>query len=262
MKKISVCGKGGSGKSAITTLLANAIRERGYKVLVIDSDESNPGLYRMLGFDRPPIPLIELLGGKMRVEEKLAAAVRAGKSELEAALMPEEPISIIEIPAQYLLESDGLRLAMVGKIHSSREGCACPMGAVTREFLRKLRLQDNEVAIVDMEAGVEHFGRGVGMGLDSVLVVVDPSFESLIIAERVKKLSAEMEIGDVWAILNKVTSEKLRSKLTKELEKRDIAVIGTVHYDPEIFEADLEGLPVFGLRAAADLPKILNSLLL
>ena len=262
MKKMSVCGKGGSGKSAIATLLANGIRERGYQVLVIDSDESNPGLYRMLGFDRPPTPLIDLLGGKMSVEEKLAAAIRAGKSELEATLMPEEPISIGEIPAQYLLEADGIRLATVGKIHDALEGCACPMGAVSREFLRKLRLNENEVAIVDMEAGVEHFGRGVGMGLDSVLVVVDPSFEAIIIAERVKKLSAEMEIGEVWAVLNKVTSEDLGLKLREELAKRDIAVIGSVHYDPEIFEADLEGRPVHGSRTAADLEEILDSLLL
>jgi len=185
MKKISVCGKGGSGKSAITSLLTNGLRDRGYQVLVVDSDESNPGLYRMLGFDRPPTPLIELLGGKMSVEEKLAAAILAGKSELEATLMPEDPISIGEIPAQYVLEADGIRLATIGKIHDALEGCACPMGAVSREFPRKLRLNENEVAIVDMEAGVEHFGRGVGTGLDSVLVVVDPSFEAIIIAERV-----------------------------------------------------------------------------
>ena len=262
MKKISVCGKGGSGKSAMACLLSTAIRKRGYPVLVIDSDESNPGLYRMLGFDRPPSPLIDFLGGKVGVEEKLMAAVRAGKSELEAALMPEEPISIEEIPAQYLLEADGIRLAMVGKIHDALEGCACPMGAVSREFLRKLRLKDNEVAIVDMEAGVEHFGRGVGMGLDSVLTVVDPSFESIIIAERVSKISAEMEIGDVWAVLNKVTSEELEAKFREELAKRDIPVIGSVHYDPEIFEADLDGRPVRGSRAAADLEHILDSLLL
>jgi len=262
MKKISVCGKGGSGKSAMASLLANGIHERGYLVLVIDSDESNPGLYRMLGFDRPPSPLIDFLGGKMSVEEKLVAAVRAGKSELEATLMPEEPISIGEIPPQYLIEADGIRLAMVGKIHDALEGCACPMGAVSREFLRKLRLKENEVAIVDMEAGVEHFGRGVGMGLDSVLAVVDPSFESIIIAERVKKISAEMEIGDVWAILNKVNSEEVEAKLREELAKRDIAVIGSVRYDPEIFEADLEGRRVYGIRTAADFEKILDSLLL
>lgn len=262
MKKISVCGKGGSGKSAIVTLLAKGIRDRGYRVLVVDSDESNPGLFRMLGFDRPPTPLMDLLGGKMRVEARLAAMVAAGKSELEVELMPEEAISLEDIPSQYLLERDGIRLVMVGKIHDSLEGCACPMGAVSREFLRKLRLKADEVAIVDMEAGVEHFGRGVEMGLDTVLVVIEPSFESLVIAEMVNSLAAEIEIGDVWAVVNKVTSEELAVRLSDELDKRDIAVIGSVHYDPEIFEADLEGRPVYGPRAAKDVEKILDSLLL
>ena len=62
--KISVCGKGGSGKSTLVSLLANQAEARGYKVLVVDSDESNSGLFRMLGFQRPPIPLMELVGAR------------------------------------------------------------------------------------------------------------------------------------------------------------------------------------------------------
>ena len=62
--KISVCGKGGSGKSTVLTLLAKAAQERGLPVLVVDSDESNSGLFRMLGFKSPPVPLMELVGGK------------------------------------------------------------------------------------------------------------------------------------------------------------------------------------------------------
>ena len=60
-----------------------------------------------------------------------------------------------------MLEKDGIRLVAIGKILQSLEGCACPMGVLSREFLKKLRLKDKEITIVDMEAGVEHFGRGV-----------------------------------------------------------------------------------------------------
>lgn len=62
--KISVCGKGGSGKSALVTLLAKQALDRNIKALVVDSDESNSGLFRMLGFEKPPVPLMELIGGK------------------------------------------------------------------------------------------------------------------------------------------------------------------------------------------------------
>jgi CO dehydrogenase maturation factor len=64
MKKIAICGKGGSGKSTVVALLAGGLRDRGYRVLVIDSDESNPGLYRVLGLEKRPEPLLELVGGK------------------------------------------------------------------------------------------------------------------------------------------------------------------------------------------------------
>ena len=70
--KISVCGKGGSGKSTIVTLLANEARARGYQVLVVDSDESNTGLFRILGFDQLPIPLMELVGGRKKVQKKMS----------------------------------------------------------------------------------------------------------------------------------------------------------------------------------------------
>jgi len=70
--KIAVCGKGGSGKSTIVSLLANEARGKDYKVLVVDSDESNSGLYRMLGFDHPPVPLMELVGGKKGLKKKMA----------------------------------------------------------------------------------------------------------------------------------------------------------------------------------------------
>lgn len=69
MKKVAIAGKGGSGKSTVVCLLAKGLRERGYRVLVVDSDESNRGLYRMLGFEERPQPLLELVGGKKKVFE-------------------------------------------------------------------------------------------------------------------------------------------------------------------------------------------------
>ena len=58
MNKIAICGKGGSGKSTVVALLAKALREKHYKVLVVDSDESNTGLYRMLGLDQAPLSIL------------------------------------------------------------------------------------------------------------------------------------------------------------------------------------------------------------
>jgi CO dehydrogenase maturation factor len=135
------------------------------------------------------------------------------------------------------------------------------MGVLSREFLKKLSLKPDEVAIVDMEAGVEHFGRGVETSIDSVLVVVEPSFDSLQLAEKVGSLTSGIGISNIWAVLNKITSGEVASKLEEELRKRNIGVIGSIPYDPEIFQACLEGHPLRGKDAKKEVGRILTTLL-
>jgi len=256
MKKIAVCGKGGSGKSSIVALLASGMRERGYRVLVIDSDESNPGLYRMLGFKRRPLPLLELVGGKKKVFRTFSE-----ESEPSQNVLTREEIPITDIPDQYIVERDGIGLVCVGKILQSLEGCACPMGALSREFLKRLYLQGDEVAIVDMEAGIEHFGRGIETSIDSVLIVVEPSFDSLELAEKMNTLATEVGVDNTWTILNKAMSEEIALKLRDKLHKKGISVIGSISYDPEIFESGLEGRPLHGSMGERSIGKILDQLL-
>jgi CO dehydrogenase maturation factor len=256
VKKISVCGKGGSGKSSIVILLANEMRARGYQVLVVDSDESNTGLARMLGFEKRPEPLLALVGGKKHVFQTFS-----DESELSSSILAQEETRIADLPPQYVVEADGLRLVCIGKILQSLEGCACPMGVLSREFLGRLRLQENEVVIVDMEAGIEHFGRGVETSLDSVLIVVDPSFESLELADKINTLATEVGMANVWTILNRVTTEEIALKLRGALEEKGISVIGSIGYDPDIFQAGLEGRALTGDRAAQDMANIVDALL-
>ena len=261
MNKIAVCGKGGSGKSVVVRLLANGLRARGRRVLVVDSDQSNPGLHRMLGFDNPPRPLLDFMGGKQKVEKEILAEIKAGGSEETLELMREvTEMSVASIPPEYILETDGTKLVNIGKILIALEGCACPMGIVSRSFLKKIRLESDEVAVVDLEAGVEHFGRGVETSMDCVLVVVEPSIDSLEVAEKINELATQIDIADVWVVLNKITSEDIADRLRDYLDKRDIRVIGAIHQDPEIFESCLEGRPIRGGAAAEDVDKILDFL--
>lgn len=220
-------------------------------MLVVDSDESNSGLFGMLGFDRAPVPLMELVGGRSSVKQKMSTGF----------LIAQEEISFEDIPPEYMLARGNIRLVAVGKILLALEGCACPMGVLSREFLKKLRLKANEMAIVDMEAGVEHFGRGVETSIDSVLIVVEPSLESIALAEKIKSLTRGIGISNVWAILNKVSSRSLALKLRGEVEKRGIDVIGIVPNDAQIFEACLEGRPLGEGKAAKEVGKVLDSLL-
>jgi CO dehydrogenase maturation factor len=256
MKKIAVCGKGGSGKSSVVALLAHGVRDRGYRVLVVDSDESNPGLYRVLGFDERPEPLLKLVGGKKKVFPTFSE-----EAEPREIILTREEIRVADLPGDYIVERDGIGLVCVGKILQSLEGCACPMGALSREFLKRLSLQKDEMAIVDMEAGIEHFGRGVETSIDSVLVVTEPSFDSLELAEKINSLAAEVGVERVWTILNKIGSEEIAARLREKLEERGISVIGSIGYEPEIFQSGLEGRPVRRDRVETDIGSLLDQLL-
>jgi CO dehydrogenase maturation factor len=256
MKKLAVCGKGGSGKSSIVALLANGIRERGYQVLVVDSDESNPGLHRMLGLEVRPEPLLDLLGGK-----KLVFQAFSEETEDPVSILTRDEIRTSDLPDPYLVRADGIGLVNTGKILQSLEGCACPMGVLNREFLKRLRLQEDEMAVVDMEAGIEHFGRGVETSVDSVLVVVEPSFDSLELAQKINTLAMEVGVQNTWNILNKVPSEEIGLKLTDALKSRGLSVIGTIRYDEGIFQSGLEGRPLDETSASIEIRKILDRLL-
>jgi len=256
MKKIAVCGKGGSGKSTVVALLAGGLRDRRYRVLVVDSDESNPGLYRMLGLEKRPEPLLELVGGKKKVFQAFSESSESSKS-----VLTQEEIRTSDLPSPYVVERDRIRLVCIGKILQSLEGCACPMGALSREFLKRLSLGEDEVALVDMEAGIEHFGRGVETSVDSVLAVTEPSFDSVELTEKINALATEVEMKSTWAILNKVTSKEIALRLREELEGRGIPVIGSIGYDPEIFQAGLEGRPIRSDKVEGDIGRMLDQLL-
>ena len=256
MKKIAVCGKGGSGKSTVAALLARGIQDRGYRVLVVDSDESNPGLYRVLGFDKRPEPLLQLVGGKKNVFRTFSNEVETG-----GGLLTREKFRVADLPAAYIMEKDGIGLVCIGKILQSLEGCACPMGVLSREFLKRISLQENEVAVVDMEAGIEHFGRGVEASIDSVVIVTEPSFDSLELAGKINSLAAEVGVERVWTILNKIRTREVASRLREELEDRNVSVIGSIGYEPEIFQSGLEGRPVRLDKLETDIGGVLDVLL-
>jgi CO dehydrogenase maturation factor len=194
---------------------------------------------------------MELVGGKTSLKQKMG----------QPNVLSETRIAAAQIPEQHLLQRDGLMLVSIGKILQSLEGCACPMGVLSREFLKKLALQKNELAIVDMEAGVEHFGRGVDTSIDSVLIVVEPPLESVNVGQKIHDLASGIGIKNVWAIMNKVPSEEIAIRLKAELEKRHIEVVGCIYYDADIFSSSLDGrIPVKGV-AVLGIKEVMNSIL-
>jgi len=250
IKKIAVCGKGGVGKSTTVTLMTNALKEGGYSVLVLDTDESNPGLYRMFGFDQQPKPLITVL-----------SRFSSGQEEPDTEWLKRDEIAVQDIPSEYIAGSDGLKFLMVGKIEDPFQGCACSMASITKDLVGKLAVQDKEIVLIDMEAGIESFGRGVERNVDTVIVIVEPSFESMALAERIVYMAEGMGLSNARAILNKVPSEKTQQKMIEELEKKGVKTLGTIYYDPELNEAGFLGTPPNNSKATEDMKAILKLLL-
>ena len=231
-KKVLICGKGGSGKSTLTSLLARDLNESGKTVLVVDADESNLCLHRLLGAEMPAI-LMDAMGGRKGVREQLNSGSEA---PVEEALL-KDPLTLAEIPPQCLADADGVKLLVVGKIRSFGEGCACMVGNISKAVLNRLREGEDEVVLIDAEAGLEHFGRRVDAGCDLILGVVDPTFESFTLADSVAAMAEAAGIPVVY-VLNKV-DETVRETMRARLE--DHEVVAVIPKSEEVFARSLNG---------------------
>lgn len=237
--KITVCGKGGCGKSTVTTLLAKEFARMGKKVLVVDSDESNFGLHRQLGVELPR-DFTEYFGGKDKAFKTMMVGGILDSVKLSAFAKKffSEAFTMADIPEEYYSEKDGVKLMSSGKIHKANEGCACTMNSILEQFVDHLTLGENEVALLDMEAGVEHFGRGADNPVDAVLMIVDPSFESLRLSAKIAELSRS--IGKpVYFCLNKLTEEN-RSTMVETVSENG-PVICQMPLEADLSKAGLTG---------------------
>lgn len=225
--KIILCGKGGCGKSTISALLAQEYLTEGKNVLVIDTDESNFGLHTQLGLPLPD-DFTHYYGGKHGIM----------KRKNEGAPLFEKRWSFADIPPQFCTSRDGLQLMSIGKISEAGEGCACPMGFLSGAFLENLELTDEDVVIVDAEAGVEHFGRGVDKYADVILMVVDPSFESIQLSQKIYEMGSAFQ-KPVYFVLNKMDGQQ--AEIVSEAIDKKEQIIAVLPEDRDLLLTGLKG---------------------
>jgi len=230
--KTVICGKGGSGKSTITALLAKKMASRGRRVLVIDTDESNLGLHRQLGLASPE-DFMGYIGGKKAFMQQMMKKMPKG----EPLTLFEDSWSVADVPEQYISKKDGIGLIAIGKIHEFGEGCACPMGALSRNLIDRIGPDDADCILIDTEAGIEHFGRGIERGCDLILAVLEPSYESILLCSQIEEMGRA--IGKpVHFILNKIDDEN-RETLSRAIDSALIA--GYIPRSSDIARACLKG---------------------
>jgi len=274
--RIGIVGKGGSGKSTVTVLVASALRRHGYEVCVLDADSTNVGLHRALGIDVPPVPLLDYFGGMVFSGGAVTCPVD------DPTPLADADIDLEALPGEYRSRGeDGIILLTAGKIADKGPGAGCdgPISKIARDV--QIRAGDTlPVTLVDFKAGFEDSARGVLNGVDWALVTVDPSNAAIQMAidmkEMVRQIRAgqqpatqhldtpdlvetairmfrEARVRDVLVVLNRVKDREVEKYLKDRLAEAGVQPIAVIPEDPAITISWLEGATLAGrLEEPAD----------
>lgn len=248
--KIAVSGKGGVGKTTFSSFLIKALAESGKKVLAIDADP-DANLAQALGVEKNAeiIPISEM---KEIIEERTEA--KTGTMGSFFKLNPK----VDDLPEKLSIKMDNIKLMVLGGVKTGGSGCICPESTMLKALVRHIVLARDEAVVLDMEAGLEHLGRGTAMAVDRLIVVVEPGRRSVETAHHILQLANDIGIKKLSFVGNKIRSEKDKEFFSKHMP--DFDFLGFIPFAGEIIEADLEGRPPFekdpaGLEAVKQMLK-------
>jgi CO dehydrogenase maturation factor len=281
--RIGIVGKGGSGKSTTTVLMAKVLRERGYEVFLLDADSTNVGLHQILGLDHAPASLIDYFGGMVFSGGSVTCPVD------DPTPLPDAEVTLHQLSGGYYAQNqEGIILLTAGKIGDRGPGAGCdgPINKIARDF-KVISEDPYPVTLVDFKAGFEDSARGAITSLDWVIVVVDPTnaaiqmaihmkemveqikagippatqhLESSELVELAKLQFREAKIKNILVILNRIVDEEMESFLQKRLEPYSIKPIGAIREDPSLTTTWLKGKPLFKTEAQKDVERIITVL--
>ncbi|GFO96221.1 cobyrinic acid ac-diamide synthase [groundwater metagenome] len=236
MIKIAISGKGGVGKTTLSGTLARLLARKGYDVLAIDADPSM-NLASALGIKNPPQPLTEFTE---LIDE------RAGGPAGVFKLNPR----VDDIVDKFGVKGpDNVKLLVLGTVERGGSGCMCPASSFLKALMRHVLLKTNSVVILDMEAGVEHLGRGTTRGIDIMLIVVEPGARSIETAGRIVELARQIDIRKFGAVINKAGGDT--KGIADKLKGYGIEVLGVIPYDTALVQADMESIAPIDKGGAA-----------
>jgi CO dehydrogenase maturation factor len=231
--KIAVSGKGGVGKTLIAGGLARGFAERGLKTIAIDAD-SSPNLALTLGLSveeaRKIVPISE---NKELVDSKTSTGY-SGVYRLS--------FTVDDIVREYSVSTPlGVNLIVMGTVKSMGSGCMCAPNAVIRALLRHLIVDRNEAVVLDLEAGIEHIGRGTAKQVDALLIVADSNLKSLETAKSIHDLAAKAGMKQLFLIGNRVMNDAHKEAIRAFAEKNGLQLLTLIPFDSKVTDADMKG---------------------
>jgi len=237
--KLAITGKGGVGKTTLAALIARELRDRGYNVLTVDADP-DANLAGALGIPDPAsiVPIAEM---------KDLIAERTGSTPGTIGGFFKLNPTVNDLPDRLARLHEGIRLMVLGTVKSAGAGCICPESALLKALLMHLFLNAKDAVVLDMEAGLEHLGRGTTMGVDMMIVVVEPGRRSLETAAAIRDLARGLGIKRLGVVASKVQNEAELEFLKSSLP--DFIFLGSIPWSESIRGADFRGEPLLSLPA-------------
>lgn len=228
---VAIVGKGGVGKTAITTLLAKIISETyNYKMLLIDADPTHPHLCNMVKLT-PPKSLEQI---------RLDAVKKAHAKNSDVQTLAEK----IDFEVyDGMAESKGFCLFSIGQPEGP--GCFCPSNTLLRKVIESIA-HDFDLILIDCEAGLEQINRMVLKSVDILVIITDISLRSVETAESIQKNAKKFtHYKKIGVIINKVKGNI--DPILQKLKQVDIPLLGQIPEDATIMKLDLEGTPLIEL---------------
>jgi CO dehydrogenase maturation factor len=234
--KLAISGKGGTGKSTIAGLLAHYFKNDGYTVLAVDADP-DADLASAIGVPSDTASSIVPVS-----EQRSLIQERTGADPRRFGQLFKMNPTVEDIPDRLGAEFRGIKLLIMGAIRKGEGGCACPESVLLKSLLSEIILHRDEVVIADMEAGIEHLGRGTAKAVDLMLIVVEPGARSIETAGTIMKLAGEIGIDGIGIIGNKAAGEKERAWIASQFPEE--LLLGTISYHEIIRDSDLLRTPL------------------
>jgi CO dehydrogenase maturation factor len=231
--KIAISGKGGVGKTTLAGVMARILAHRGRKVLAIDADPDS-NLASAIGLPKEALAKLSPIASMTSMIEERTGA-KKGSYGTMFKLNPK----VDDLPDDMGVSYQGVKLLLLGCIPQGGGGCFCPENVLLKNLVRHLLVQREEALIIDMEAGLEHLGRGSTGYVDALVIVVEPGQRAMNTARQIKKLGEDLKIKNTMIVGNKVTSEEDRRLIEEQLS--DFPVLGHMSFNPKILQADREG---------------------
>ncbi|GAF81950.1 unnamed protein product [marine sediment metagenome] len=231
--KFAITGKGGVGKTTLAGGLARLLADEGYNVVAVDADP-DANLASSLGISED-----EMAGVVPIADMKELVAERTGSKPGTFGTYFKMNPKVDDLPESLSKTHEGVRLLVMGTVKEGGGGCVCPESVMLKALLQHLLLARDDVVILDMEAGLEHLGRGTAGAVDAMIVVIEPGMRSVQTANTIHKLAADLKVQRIFVVLNKVMDPDEEDLVKSRLD--ELPFLGYISYNQSIRRSDLEG---------------------